>query len=85
MGNVAKQIIAGFTVVLLTLSAIIVLLLVRTNRFNKEYESILQNVLNLNTIKGVGAKAAADILHHGNQRRRIGYACGHRRYVFISG
>lgn len=61
MGNVAKQIIAGFTVVLLTLSAIIVLLLVRTNRFNKEYESILQNVLNLNTIKGVGAKAAADI------------------------
>lgn len=50
-----------FTVVLLTLSAIIVLLLVRTNRFNKEYESILQNVLNLNTIKGVGAKAAADI------------------------
>ena len=61
MGNVAKQIIAGFMVVLLTLSAIIVLLLVRTNRFNKEYESILQNVLNLNTIKGVGAKAAADI------------------------
>ncbi len=61
MGNVAKQIIAGFTVVLLTLSAIIVLLLVRTNRFNKEYESILQNVLNLNTIKGAGAKAAADI------------------------
>lgn len=61
MGNVAKQIIAGFMVVLLTLSAIIVLLLVRTNRFNKEYESILQNVLNLNTIKGAGAKAAADI------------------------
>lgn len=61
MGNVAKKIIAGFTVVLLTLSAIIVLLLVRTNRFNAEYESILQNVLNLNTIKGVGAKAAADI------------------------
>ena len=61
MGNVTKQIIAGFMVVLLTLSAIIVLLLVRTNRFNKEYESILQNVLNLNTIKGAGAKAAADI------------------------
>ncbi len=61
MGNVAKQIIAGFMVVLLTFSAIIVLLLVRTNRFNKEYESILQNVLNLNTIKGAGAKAAADI------------------------
>lgn len=61
MGNVAKQIIAGFMVVLLTLSAIIVLLLVRTNRFYKEYESILQNVLNLNTIKGAGAKAAADI------------------------
>ncbi len=61
MGNVAKKIIAGFAVVLLTLSAIIVLLLVRTNQFNRAYENILQNVLNLNTIRSMGTKAAADI------------------------
>lgn len=61
MGSVTKKIIAGFAVILIILSAIIVLLLGRTYQFNNEYESILQNVLNLNTIKTVSAKAAADI------------------------
>lgn len=61
MGSVAKKIIAGFLALFLAFSAIIVLLLARTYQFNNKYESILQNVLNLNTIKGVGAKAAADI------------------------
>lgn len=61
MGSLTKKIIAGFAVILIILSAIIVLLLGRTYQFNNEYESILQNVLNLNTIKTVSAKAAADI------------------------
>lgn len=61
MGSVTKKIIAGFAVILIILSAIIVLLLGRTYQFNNEYESILQNVLNLNTIKTVSSKAAADI------------------------
>lgn len=61
MGSVTKKIIAGFAVILIILSAIIVLLLKRTYQFNNEYESILQNVMNLNTIKTVSAKAAADI------------------------
>lgn len=61
MGSVTKKIIAGFAVILIILSAIIVLLLERTYQFNSEYESILQNVMNLNTIKTVSAKAAADI------------------------
>lgn len=61
MGSVVKKIISGFAVVLLTLSTIIVLLLIRTYMYNKEYESVLQNVLNLNTIKSKSANAAGDI------------------------
>ena len=61
MGSVAKRIVAGFSVVVLTLSAIIVLLLVRTYQFNSRYESILQNVMNLNTIKSVSSKTTANI------------------------
>ncbi len=61
MGSVAKRIIAGFTIVVLTLSAIIVLLLVRIYQFNSRYESILQNVLNLNNIKTVSSMATANI------------------------
>jgi len=61
MGKVVKRIIFGFTIMLLTLSTIIVFLLIRTNMFNKEYDSVLQNVLNINTIRVASANAAANI------------------------
>ena len=61
MGKVVKRIILGFAIILLTFSAIIVLLLIRTYMFNRQYESVLQNVLNLNTIKVESANAAGNI------------------------
>jgi methyl-accepting chemotaxis protein len=61
MGSVVKKIIVGFTIILCTISAITVLLLIRTYKFNNEYSSVLQNVLNLNQIKTNTANAAADI------------------------
>ena len=61
MGKVVKRIILVFAIILLTFSAIIVLLLIRTYMFNRQYESVLQNVLNLNTIKVESANAAGNI------------------------
>lgn len=51
----------GYAVILLALSVIIMLLLIRTNMFNNQYESVLQNVLNLNTINVETANAAGSI------------------------
>lgn len=61
MGRVVKRIVSGYAVILLALSIIIVLLLIRTNMFNNQYESVLQNVLNLNTINVETANAAGSI------------------------
>lgn len=61
MGRVVKRIVLGYAVILLALSVIIMLLLIRTNMFNNQYESVLQNVLNLNTINVETANAAGSI------------------------
>lgn len=60
-GSIVTKIIVGFAIMLLALSTIIVLLLVRMNEYNSGYNSVLQNVLNLNTIKVKSANAAADV------------------------
>ncbi len=61
MGRVVKRIVLGYAVILLALSVIIMLLFIRTNMFNNQYESVLQNVLNLNTINVETANAAGSI------------------------
>ncbi len=61
MGRVVKRIVLGYAGILLAFSIIIVLLLIRTNMFNNQYESVLQNVLNLNTINVETANAAGNI------------------------
>lgn len=59
--KIAAKIVAGFGAVILLLSAIIVILLARTSAYNREYAGVLENVLNLNSIKTSASNAVADI------------------------